>query len=141
MVTISNLTLRANIFETLYDIVSGITFTLSSGNSVRVTAAFVDDEETLPQVVVHRADVNKQGFTFNRSTSMQDIQVVIEVFTGLSKGNKDLDQITDTLVSTLEAASTPGIQLVNIDENSAMSAPANVKIKSKTIGLTYTRCG
>lgn len=134
MVTLSNSTLRQNVYETVYDLINGISFNASV--SVTVTAAFIEEDRALPQVVVHPVDISTGDFVLNRSTSMKTVQVLIEVF---SKKRKDLDIITDDILSTMETASTPGMMLNGVEESTAMNAPAGLKIHSKAISLTYVR--
>lgn len=136
MVTINDSTLRANVFETIYDLVSAVSWGLDSSATVTVTAAFVDDDRALPQVVINPVDVDTMDYVFDRSLIDREIRVAIEVY---AKKAKDLDQMSDKILNTLETASTPGIRLVDTSENVAMSSPAGLKIRSKSIGLTYIR--
>lgn len=138
MVTLTDSTLRANVFETIYDVVTGISsWGLSSSNTVTVTAAYIDDERTLPQVVIHPVDIISGPASFSRELMHREIRVFIEVY---SKKRKDLDQMTDALMNAIETTSSiGGMQLVNVDESTAMNAPLGLKIHSKAVGLTYTR--
>lgn len=137
MVTLTDSTLRATVYETIYDLINGISaWGLSSSNSVTVTSAFIDKDETFPQVVIHPVDVDNSDFTFDKSLMYREIRVLIEVY---SKKRKDLDQMADKILSTIEAGSTAGMRLVDTNENTAMNAPAGLKLHSKSITLTYVR--
>lgn len=136
MVTISNSTLRANVYETVYDLIKAISFSLSSSNSVTVTAAFIDKAEALPQVVISPADIDISNNTFDRSSKMREIRVLVEVF---ANKKKDIDQMADKIVNTIEGASHPGMQLVNTSESNAFINPNQLKIHSKAIAFTFNR--
>lgn len=136
MVTITDSTLRANVYETIYDLVNGISFSLSSSNTVTVTAAFIDEDRAFPQVVIHPIDIESEKSNFDSTLRDRMIKVLIEVYT---KKAKDLDQISDKVIDTLETGSTPGMMLVNIGENSAMNSPGQLKVHSKALSLTYVR--
>lgn len=136
MVTLSDSTLRANVYETVWDLINAVSWGLSSSSTVTVTAAFIDADKALPQVVIHPVDVDNSDFTFDKSSMYREIRVLIEVY---SKKRKDLDQMSDVILSTMETASTPGMRLVDTGENTAMSTPAELKVHSKAISLTYVR--
>lgn len=133
MVTISNTSLRANIYETIYD-------TLTSANllsgSVTVTAAYIDEDAAFPQVIVYPVSVNKDGFTYDRSFGRELVKVMIEVYT---KKAKDLDQITDELVPLLESLKMNSLQLLNYDEDIGLSTDNDNKIHQKIIIFNYFR--
>jgi hypothetical protein len=142
MVTISDSTLRANVYETLYDLVYAISsWGLSSSATVTVTAAYIDGTDSddgvppLPQVVIHPIMVSNDPVNYDRSLMDREIRVLIEIFT---KKKKDLDQIADKIMDTIESASTLGMMLVDTDENNAMNASQS-KVHSKALSFTYKR--
>jgi hypothetical protein len=92
MVTITASTVRATIFETLYD---SLTASLSAGT---VTAAFIDDNPTFPQVVINPAKVTEKKLSFNRAAKEYTFEVEIDLFT---KKNKEVDQISDEIQADL----------------------------------------
>jgi hypothetical protein len=141
MVTITDSNLRSSVYETVYDLVTGISaWGLSSSATVTVTAAYIEgkSDTPLPQVVVHSPEISSDASNFDRTLMDREVRVLIEVFTGGEKKRKDLDQISDKIVSTLETASTPGMQLVDMDENNAMPTVQS-KIASKALSFTYRR--
>jgi len=92
MVTITESTIRANVFEIVYDL---LTASLSSGT---VTAAFIDDTPTYPQVVINPASVKLIKNTFNMSNRTRPIEMEIELYT---TQNKEVDQISDEIDADL----------------------------------------
>lgn len=144
MVAIAEDTLNSNVFESVFDIIDGITsWGLASSNEPTVTAAFIDGngEPPLPQIVIHRVGKSSRPSSFDRSLMDSEIRVLIEVFTGSSKGNKDLDQITDRIIREVRATHIQGLQLNDIDQNEGMPNIPGLKIKQNSISFTYTRRG
>ena len=134
MVAITTSSLRANVYESIYDELTSAS--LLSG-SVTVTAAFINEKEAFPQVVVNPANVNREGFSFDRSRSKQNIQVVVEIFT---KKNKEIDQIADEIDTILRGLKMQSMQLIDWEEDRALSNDTNKnKIHLKTITITYLR--
>ena len=138
MVTIQDSSLRANVYETIYDSINGVaSWGLSSSNTVTVTASYVDGQgdPPLPQVVIHPIEVSSNPANFDHSLRDREIRVRIEVF---SNKKKDLDQISDKICDTVESLSTPGMQLADTDENNAVVTGPS-KIHSKALSFTYRR--
>jgi hypothetical protein len=134
MVTITSSTLRTNVYEYLYDTLTSA-YLLSS--TVTVTAAYIDsDNAPFPQVVLHPIDIDKSDFSFDRTISKKDINVMIDIWT---KKNKDKDQIADEIDNALGTLKIPGIHLVGWSESNALETPNENKIHLKTITLTYIR--
>ena len=133
MVTISNTTLRANVYETVYDILTAANLL---GGSVTVTAAYIDSTESFPQVVVNPANISKDTFSFDRSNSTNTISVMIDIYT---KKNKQIDQITDAIDSLSSLKSITGLQLTDWEESKAFEPQNNNKIHLKSITLVYKR--
>ena len=133
MVTISNSTVRANIYETLYD-------TLNSANllssTVTVTAAYIDSDSSFPQVVIHPVDVSHDMFGMDRVNSRKTANVMIDVYT---KKAKEIDQITDEIDALVRPLKLPGITLVDWSEDRALSTDNDNKIHLKTITIAYMR--
>lgn len=133
MVTISNTSLRANTYETIYDAL--ISANLLSG-AVTVTAAYIDKESSFPMVVINPAVVSHDSFGMDRTVSRKTINVVIEIYT---KKNKDIDLISDEIDATLRPYKVPGITLIDWSEDIALSTDSDNKIHLKTITLSYMR--
>ena len=135
MVTISDSTIRANIYETIYDVLNGVTYTNAS-DTVTVTAAYTGKDEQLPQVVVHPVDVGYSKFSFNRTNSDKQINVLVEVYT---KKAKDKDVITDYIMDAIIGESFSGFFLVGVDESNALDPAGMNKIHLKSIAMTFMR--
>ena len=83
-----------------------------------VTAAFIDDEPTYPQVVVTPASVSLEKLSLNRATKEYTCQVIIEIYT---KKNKQIDQITDEICADLNTNEATlaafGLYIGNIEDS------------------------
>ncbi|WP_298752995.1 hypothetical protein [uncultured Arcobacter sp.] len=134
MVTINSSTLRANVFETVYDILTAANL-LSS--TVTVVGGY-PDEDTIqyPIVAVERIDVSKDEPTFDRSTMKNEIVVPIDIY---AKKNKQIDQITDEIDALSSLKSISGLMMVSWDESVDFSPQNNNKIHWKRINITYLR--
>ena len=138
MVSIAESTLRSNVFETVYDLVSTtLSSSTMSPSGVTVTAAFIDNTDTLPQVVVHPVDVDYESFTYDKSFSERTVRVLIDIWT---KKNKDKDQICDALVPVLLSPSNyVGMHIIGVEESNAFEDPNNNKVHLKSIALSFRR--
>ena len=133
MVAITNASTRQNLYETVYDILTAADL-LSS--TVKVTAAYIDDDKSFPQVVVHPVDINKSPLSFNRSYFDNSLVVMIDIWT---RKNKEKDQISDEIDDLLSSLKIDGVCLVGWDESNALEPQGGNKIHLKTITLTYKR--
>ena len=113
MVVINESTLRHDIFETLYDLATAITY----GTSVEptITAAFIDGAHApFPQIVVEPIDVNVDmimlGAREANNTKMRTINASIIIYT---KKNEDLDLISDKLDTSVINTQITGISLID----------------------------
>lgn len=134
MVTITNATLRSSMWETIYDTLTAAHL-LSS--TVTVTASYIDSATApFPQVVLYPMDVEKSEFSFDRSNSRKDINVMIDIWT---RKNKDKDTIADAIDVLLSALNIPGVSLIGWSEANAVETENDNKIHLKTLTLTYIR--
>lgn len=133
MVTISNSTVRANTYETIYDALNSAN--LLSG-AVTVTASYIDDDAKFPQVVIHPVDVTHDTFSMDRANTRKTINVIIDVYT---TKNKQIDLISDEIDSLLRPMRIPGITLIDWSEDVALSSDNDYKIHLKTISISYMR--
>ena len=92
MVTITEDTIRTATFEIIYD---SLTASLSTGT---VTASFIDDNPTFPQVVINPASVKFTKNTFTNANRERFIEVEVVLY---CKKNKEIDQITDEIDADL----------------------------------------
>ena len=131
MVTINKSTFRQNVYETIYD-------TLTSANllsgTVTVTAAYIDDDQSFPQVVVHPITSNKDEWAFQKSNHTNHIKVMIDVWT---KKNKERDQITDEIDSLSDLKSITGLSLEDWSESPALEPKNDNKLHLTTITIVY----
>lgn len=138
MVTISSSTLRQNLFETLYDSLTAANLLSSTAT---VTAAFHDDEEDFPQVVIHPVNVSTGQFGFGRGISMKDISVLIDIWTTGSHKNKQKDQLADEIVTLLNSLFIDGVVLTGITESDAYETVGGSKFGLKSLTVNYIRKG
>lgn len=133
MVTITGSTLRANVYEHIYDTLTSASLLSSTAN---VVAAYKDTMTSFPYVVVNPISVSKDNPTFDRSSFDNQIVVLIDIFT---KKNKDIDQITDQIDNLSALKSVSGLSLVSWDESVDFTPQNENKIHRKTITLGYKR--
>ena len=133
MVSIVQSTIRANVFETVYDL---LTAQLSAGT---VTAAFIDDSPTFPQVVINPSTIMISKNTFNNSNRSFNVEVEVELF---CKKNKQIDQISDEISNDLYAQESSlhsdGLFLEDVEDSNEDTFFWNEqKIHTKGILLTF----
>ena len=133
MVVITSSSLRANIYETVYDTLTAANLLSSTAT---VTAAYIDNDSAFPQVVVYPVKVNKEGFTYDRTFGRESIQVMIEIYT---KKAKHLDQLSDEIAITMQSLSMNSLQLIDVGEDIALSTDNSNKIHLKTLTYNYFR--
>jgi len=134
MVSINDTTLRANIYETIYDTLTAAHLLSSTAT---VTAAYIDsDTAPFPQVVINPVDVDKDSFSFDKSISSKNINIVIDIYT---KKNKDKDLLADEIDGVITSLSMSGVSLKGWTESNALEVPNDNKIHLKSIVLTYYR--
>ena len=133
MVTIADSTLRANVYEHIYDL---LTAAHLASSTATVTAAFIDDDEAFPQVVLHPIDVEDDEFTFSQSDSRASVQLLIEVFT---KKNKQQDQIADAIGALLKSTKVAGLSLVGMRGGVTFDTQSNSKLHVRALTITYVR--
>ena len=136
---ISNSSLRNSIFNEIKTLITGIKYynnknVLTTG--VTVTAAYVDDDAKLPQIVINTANVSKDEPSYDRSNMTNTVQVMIDIYSN-SKRNEDYicDQIDN--ISGLKTIS--GLMLIAWDETQAYSPVNDNKVHLKSITLTFKR--
>lgn len=140
MVTITDSTLRQNVYETLYDTVTGVTIASSllhdSTKSVTYTAAFVESDAKMPQVVLYSPDVSQGSPSFGTPLFQKDVKFLVEVY---AKYAKDKDVIMDSIVNTISTTSWSGFHLIGSDESNALSPVSNLKVHMKSATFTFVR--
>jgi hypothetical protein len=133
MVNIIQATARANIFETVYDL---LTAQLSTGT---VTAAFIDDAPTFPQVVINPASIKIEKQTLRVDNRTYEAEVEVELF---CKKNKEIDQISDEISNDMYANESTlqgyGLYLEDIsDSNEDTFFWNDQKIHTKSLTMEF----
>jgi len=133
MVSVTKATIRANIFEVLYDL---LVAQLSAGT---VTAAFIDTSPTFPQVVINPAAMKIEKLTFRKDNKEYLAEIEIEIYT---KKNKEIDTISDEITSDLETyestLASANLYLEDIDDSNEDTFYLNdQKIHIKTMLITF----
>jgi hypothetical protein len=138
MVTVSESTLRANVYETIYDLLSaGVSSTSFPVSGVTLSAAYIDESQKIPQVVINPADVEYTEFSFGRNVGKKEIRVLIDIYT---KKNKDKDQIADYIANSLTTNAFVGFYLANLSDSNAFETPGmGSKIHLKSLACTFVR--
>lgn len=133
MVTVAESTVRANIYSNLY---TSLSSSLSIGT---VTAAFIDDQPTFPQVVINPSTISIQKLTLNRGVKQYLCRVDITIYT---KKNAQLDSIADEICADLNSNESTfkgyGMYLNDIEDGDAETLFwNNNKIHAKTLGINF----
>jgi serine protease inhibitor ecotin len=133
MVNIVQSTIRANVFETVYDL---LTAQLSEGT---VTAAFIDDNPTFPQVVINPSSIKIKRTTLTNENRSYEGMVEVELY---CKKNKEIDQISDEISNALYTNESTlagfGLYLDDIsDSNETTSFWNDQKIHIKFITIEF----
>ncbi len=138
--TISDTSLRNSVYLEIKNLLSsaGLQYydnTDTAVTGVTITAAYIDDDRTFPQVVINNSNIAKSDFTFDKS-ALNTIQIMIDIYT---KKAKNLDYITDQIDNISGLKSIQGMNLIAWDETKAYSPVNDNKIHLKSITLTYKR--
>ena len=138
MVTISDSTIRSNVYEIVYDTLNGVLSSMSASSTPVLYGGYPDIKTVnFPCIIVQPIAVSEDEFTVDstRTATSKEIIVVIEVY---AEKNKDLDIITDYIVNTFK---TPiiGLFLTNTEDAYGIALPGNNKVKLKTLSLTFVR--
>lgn len=138
MVAINDATIRHNVFETIYDLLSAEVATSDFPVSgVTLSAAYVDESQKIPQVVIHPIDVDYDNFSFGRTNQDKEIRVLVDIFT---KKSEDLDKIADELGNLLLTNSFTGFYLAGMNDSTALETPGlGSKIRLKSLACTFMR--
>jgi hypothetical protein len=133
MVTIASSTLRANVYETVYDILTSA-YLLSS--TVDVVASYKDTMTDFPYVVVNPISINKSNPTYDRTSMENTIIVKLDVYT---RKKKEIDQISDEIDNLTTLKHITGLRFDSTDESIDFSPVNDNKIHNKSIILNYVR--
>jgi hypothetical protein len=133
MVNIVLANARANVFETLYD---SLTSSLSLGT---VTAAYIDDTPTFPQVVINPASISIKKLSLDRTSKQYDGEIEISIY---AKQNAQIDSISDEIHSDLNTNEATlkgfGLFLGDIEDSNEETVFYNQqKVHTKSIRITF----
>lgn len=137
MVTIADSSVRANVWETIYDLLNAYSFSTSL---TKITSAYPDDDATFPMVVIHPVQNSKGEYSLGpRSAAVktQAINVQIDLFT---KKAKDIDVLGDEIHNAIED-DYPGITLVESDEDAVgtFETKNEQKVHMKSFMFSFIR--
>jgi hypothetical protein len=135
MVVISNTSLRSNVYETVYDLLTNNIGSYTSSSQPTVKASYTSDSKNLPEIVLYPVDVDSLDFNFGQSSPSREVRVMIDVY---SKKMKDLDILADN-IDNLLYTKISGLQLIGKSESTAFETPNNNKLHLKTLTFTFLR--
>ena len=136
MVTIADSTLRNNIYESVYDLISN---GKSSFGSPAIYGGYPDNKTiAFPNVVIFPIKVDESEYTVDntRNSTTKNIIVQIDIY---SEKNKDLDIISDGITYLLRSNSITGIMLMNVTEDFGIVFPEKSKLKQKSLFFNFVR--
>ena len=135
---IVNSSLRQNVFEEIYDILKAKADSEDYGTSTQptITAQYIDSTDVFPQIVIGSANVSEDEYNFNRSTSLKNIIIIIDIYT---KKNKNRDILADNVNTFIKENKISGLTLFNVGEGTAINLDKDSKIRNKTITYTFIR--
>lgn len=133
MVSVLRATARTNVFELIYDT---LTASLSKGT---VTAAFINDQPTYPQVVINPARISQDNLSLDRGTSGYNGEVEIEIYAIKAKDIDELsDEICDDLLSSEATFATGNLYLEDLKDGTTDTVFWNKqKIHIKSLSIKY----
>jgi len=136
MVTITKASQRQNLFESVYDELKAYATAGSYGTSSQptVTAAYIDSEDSLPQIVINRVNNKKEDPVFDRSNTTNNLVIPINVY---AKKNKNIDILSDNIEAYLYTKKFTGVTMSDWSEEDDIYITNDNKIRSKTITVVY----
>lgn len=139
MVTVTNATVRSNIFENIYD---GLTTEMTGWT---VTSSFIDNskgENFTDQIVINPIQIGSQQIVLNRSLKEQPVVIRIDIY---SKKAKRIDEATDKIANYFNTNETSiadnnGLDDMQFVDNEGDTFYLNQqKIHTKTLALNFTK--
>lgn len=126
--------IRETLYETVYDSLKNAHLL---GSTATVTAAYIDSPSaSFPQVVINPINVVKDGFVFDRSKNLTDVQLMIDIWT---KKNKDKDLLADEIDEVLSSTVFSGLTMVGWTESNAFPTPGNNKVHLKSVIIDFIK--
>lgn len=133
MVTIQSSTLRSNIYHNVYNAINNAN--INSGN-ITIYSSYPDKNPSYPMIIIKNPQVSRDSFSFDRSNSMKDILVDIDVVT---KAASQIDPIVDELNVVLNSSDFEGMSLIEVSESKAFSASNDNKLHLMTVQASFRR--
>jgi len=137
MVTILDSSLRQNVWESVYDLA---TTSIATSDAI-VTAAYIDSQPQLNQVVINPIDKSENAFTVDttRNVTTKTIVVNIDIYTKGKDSSKNIDILSDKVENIFKTNQIDGITLISFSSNFGFIYPNDNKVKLNTITLTFMR--
>jgi len=141
MVVITNDNITYGTYKNIYDLLKGKATSNDYGTSVQptVTAAYIDDGQSFPQIVIAQPSVDSEDFVFDRTSGGKTIMVVVDVYTSGSSKNKDRSLLTDDITKFITGNAWTGLMLTSVSTNPSLAVDNNNKILNSTVSLTFVR--
>jgi hypothetical protein len=106
-----------------------------TSTSVTVTAAYVDDVNKFPQIVIHSPEIDVDTFSFGHISHTKDARVFIELF---ARKRKDIDIMASKVMKFLvDATNFPELNLQSITSTSDFQVENDNKIHTKGMVFTF----
>jgi len=136
MATVTDATLRASVWETLFDAFTAASYSSSAEPGVYRNNEDLDESSTFPRITVSPIDVSSERVSLGRGAVMNRMDVMVDIY---AKKNKDIDVIADKLYSLLEATKYTGFSYVGGVDALTINTDVGSKIHQKTITFTFIR--
>lgn len=137
MVTINDNTIRHNIYETIYDLINANKSSWSSSSEASLIGGYPDFNSTnFPTIVLLPINVDETERVVGDNSSTKFVTVIIQIF---SKGNSDLDILSDGITDMLRSNNIVGLSLGDVNEDYSFANPNESKIKVKTLTVNFKR--
>lgn len=101
-----------------------------------VRAAYNDEKNSRPQIVISPANPDKKNDKFGQTVSAKLINIMIDCYAANTLG---ADQLYDQVLYKIESTPISGIELVGITTDSPFNIAADSKYHVKSLILTYDR--
>ena len=120
-------------YETIYDTLSAANLLSSTAT---VVAAYNDEINSYPLVVVNPVDKGRDNPTYDRTYWTNGLTVNIDIF---AKKNKEVDQLADEIDTLISPLKILGVQLSGLTESRGYPTTNDNKLHLKTMIFTYMR--
>lgn len=133
--TLNETTIRQTFYKDLYDVLNGNIGSYNSSSQPTVSRAFITKSKVFPQIVLHPVLKDKTGFYIGDTTTDNDINVRIDIYTTGSK-KKDVDVLNDDIEQLL-GESLQGYSITGWSESMAQTTDNNNSVVMRSIAITF----